>query len=164
MSEQEVKYIDEYTTEFAWKELPIISKHFTFRELLSESFQEFFKSKEQLDNYVTKFEYVPCTQLYLLSDDEEEISVHINMNQYTINELYYNYLDHNNITKFYDIIVQQYKNAIEIRIMCNKEKEIILNESELKKTITVNKDLLDSIHVQCANNKIVTKDGILINS
>ena len=140
--------------QFYWKEdLPIISEHFTFRQLLSEPLIKLINRPEILDKPITNFQYVPCTRVYALSDSDEIIDILISLNTNKIEEI-----------NILGSTWQQYLfNSSRFTIQGYPEKRnIVFDKDEYSELEQVRQDLLDSIRIKCPNNQIANKDGLKI--
>lgn len=145
---------------FSWKEFEIVSKQFTFRELLSESLTSFIKDQDLLDTPITFFENVPCTGIYSLATENLQqpyafifIGIGTNMiDTFECNDIEYDFAIKYKIDGKRDYGMQ---------INENKTKKFIcFSQKEFDKAHTVNQELLDSIRVKC-DGKIVDKDGFI---
>ncbi len=142
------------TDKFSWKELPIISKPFTFRQLIPEQLCKYITQQDLLDHNITKFQYVPCTQIYILTDDNDEITIYVGIRTTELNELWYDDVNKNDCH-----ICFLYQNKMKIESL--KNETISFEDISQYNTIShVNQDIMDSIRVEC-DGKYYTKDAML---
>ncbi len=151
---------------FFWKPLPIISKHFRLRELISEKLQNIIQSEEGLNEVLntelTTFEAVACTHLYVLTNKDDNIQIHIGMNSNEIECISYFHPIYKHLTfrHYRYSFVKEYKSSDNKFV----EIEYVFSKEEYKEISTVSQELLDTILVQLKNGQIANKDGYKVET
>lgn len=144
---------------FCWRQIRVISEPITFRQLLSPELCAYVESPELLDHKVATFEYVPCTQLYSIGDEEGDIYLLVCIDTNLIDEFGYDYENKDITVKFCDR-----RRLIHTETVVNgdwqnmEERDTPIDVSVYDTISRVNQEHLDSLRMECGN-KIVNKDG-----
>lgn len=149
-------------SKFAWADLNVAAPHCIFRQLFSQHLLEHIGNIDGLDNPITGFGYVPCTQIYSLGDSEEKIYAFICIGTNLIDTIGYDSPDGRSI----ELRFSDRDNALVIKAHTEdfKEKEttfVHFEHAVYNDISRVNQELLDSLRIEC-DGKIVTKDGEIV--
>jgi hypothetical protein len=149
---------------FLWTDVPIVSKPFTVGELLSDELKILINRPEIMDKELTDFQNVPCTGLYLLSSKDEKVSMTIFQEQFIVEGFEYDDGD-GDINIELDCLKSDWVNNVltpSIHIK-EKNKELVAqryqDENEHRAVVGVNRELMESIRVQCSDGQIADING-----